>query len=37
MTNKYEQTVKYFFNVDRNRLYRITNNKHIHLWVCSKL
>ena len=37
MTNKYEQTVKYFFNVDRNRLYRITNNKYIHLWVCSRL
>lgn len=37
MTNKHEQQQKFFFNVDNNRLYRITNNKYIHVWLCSKL
>ena len=36
MTNKYEQTVKYFFNVENHRLYRIVNSKRISVWLCSK-
>ena len=36
MTNKYEQTVKYFYNTENHHLYRIVNSKRISVWLCSK-
>ena len=36
MINKHEQTVKYFFNTENHRLYRIVNSKRISVRLCSK-
>ena len=36
MKSKYEQDIRFFFNSDNNRLYRIVNSKYISVWLCSK-